>query len=72
MEVGGKAEMVESILTVIPRDGQKAGRGEAFVECVRKRIADPAEVLLPGVIFKGKDQNNASWGSRSIRALSKE
>jgi hypothetical protein len=61
-EVNGKAKVVESKLPVVAGDGQEPYRGEALVEGIWKRIADPGEVGLSGAIVEGEDKDNAAAG----------
>jgi hypothetical protein len=66
-EVNGEAEMLESILPVVAGYGQETYGGQALVEGVGKRVADPGEVGLSGAIVEGEDKDNAAAGLRGFR-----
>ena len=60
--------MVERVLPVVARDGQEAGGVETLVEGIGEGVADPLQVLLPGTVFEGKHEYEASGGFVGIAA----
>ena len=66
LEARGQAEVVERILAVIAADGEEAGGGEALVESVRERVADPVQVGLAGAVVEGKDEDEAAAGLADV------
>ena len=67
-EVHGEAEVVESKLSIIAGYGEESYGGQALIEGIGKRVADPAEVGLPGAIVERQDKDNAASGLRSLRS----
>jgi hypothetical protein len=54
--------MVESKLTVVARDSQESGGGQALVESIGERVADPGKIRLAGAVVEGKDKYHSSAG----------
>jgi hypothetical protein len=60
LEVDRQPEMIESILAVVPRDGQKSCGGQSLIQGVREGVADPGEVGLPGAVVERKHEHDSS------------
>ena len=61
--------MVECEEPVVPGNGEEAGGGEALVQGVGERIANPVQVGLSGTVVERKDEYDAACGFSSRSAL---
>ena len=66
LKPGGQAEVVERVLAVVAADGEEARGGEALVEGVGERVADPVEVGLAGAVVEGEDEDETAAGLADV------
>ena len=64
--IGGQAEVIERVLAVVAADGEEAGGGEALVERVGERIANPVQGGLAGTIVEREDQDQPAAGLANV------